>query len=97
MIKHLICAIALTALFIGCVTPEILIWDKPGATQSDYDKDSYECEKDVRQSGYYGGGIAGYKKLREFFKKCMISKGWTLRTDPSTLGGYESLKKMKMP
>jgi hypothetical protein len=77
MKNHLVCAIALTALLVGCAP--VMIWDKPGATQSDYNRDSYECEKDARQSGYYGGGIAGSIAMREFFKRCMISKGYTLR------------------
>lgn len=60
----------------GCATP--MVWDKNGATQDDYNKDSYECEKDARQSGYYGSGIAGAINLKEFFKKCMVSKGYVL-------------------
>jgi hypothetical protein len=56
-----------------------MIWDKVGATQDDYNKDSYECEKDARQSGYFGGGITGEINMRDFFKKCMVAHGYTLR------------------
>jgi hypothetical protein len=55
------------------------IWDKPGATHTDYDQDSYACEKDTRQSGYFGGGIIGGLNAREFFKRCMAAHGYELR------------------
>lgn len=61
----------------ACATP--MVWDKGGATQQDYNKDSYECEKDARQSGYFGGGIVGAINMQEFFKQCMVAHGWTLR------------------
>jgi len=73
-----VCAIALTALLVGCAP---MIWDKSDATQDDYNRDSYECEKDARQSGYYGGGIAGSIEMRNFFKRCMTAKGYTLRNN----------------
>jgi len=56
-----------------------MIWDKSGATQDDYNRDSYECEKDARQSGYYGGELVGKMNMRDFFKRCMVSRGYTLR------------------
>ncbi len=55
------------------------IWDKPGATQADYNKDTYECEKDTRQSGYFGGGLVGSMRMKEFYGKCMVAHGWTAR------------------
>lgn len=58
-----------------------MIWDKYGVSQEQFNKDSYECERDARQSGYFGGGYIGAMNLREFYKKCMISKGYTLRED----------------
>jgi hypothetical protein len=56
-----------------------MIWDKPGATRAEYDRDSYECEKDARQSGYFGTGLIGALNMREFFKKCMNAHGYELR------------------
>jgi hypothetical protein len=56
-----------------------MIWDKEGATQQDYNQDHYACEKDARQSGYFGTGIAGAINMRDFFKECMVAHGWTLR------------------
>jgi hypothetical protein len=78
MKSNLICAVALVVLLAGCAP---MIWDKSGATQNDYNKDSYDCEKDARQSGYYGGGIAGGLEMKEFFKRCMVSKGYSLRNN----------------
>lgn len=73
----IIFAIILGVMFSGCATP--MIWDKPGGTQQQYNKDSYDCEKDARQSGYFGRGFAGELEMRDFFKRCMTSKGYTLR------------------
>ena len=44
-------------------------WVKSGATQTDYNKDSYECYKDVMQSNFVGHGMT---------QRCMIAKGWEL-------------------
>jgi hypothetical protein len=59
----------------GCAGPTL--WDKPGATQQDYSADSYECEKVVRLSGYYGGGLIGAANAKGFFDRCMYAHGWT--------------------
>lgn len=55
------------------------IWDKPGATQADFNKDSYECERDMRQSGYYGGGLVGAANAQNFYNRCMVAHGYTAR------------------
>jgi len=59
---------------VGCAQ---LVWDKPGATQQDLMRDSYDCERDMRQSGYYGGGIVGMVNAQEFGMRCMYARGWT--------------------
>jgi hypothetical protein len=58
----------------GCVHT----WDKPGATAHDFNVDEYACERDVRQSNYFGGGIAGAINMQTFFDKCMTSKDWVV-------------------
>lgn len=68
----LLLCVAMTA----CATPK---WDRPGATQQDFNTDSYACERDMRQSGYYGGGIAGAMNAQSFQQRCMVSKGWSKR------------------
>lgn len=67
--------LALMALGLSACAPTV--WVKDGATQQDYNKKSYECEKDSRQSGYFGGGIAGSTNMQSFFNKCMVAHGWT--------------------
>ena len=69
--------IAVLALGVAGCAP--MIWDKQDATQDQYNQDAYACERDARQSGYFGGGIIGGLNMREFFQKCMRSKGYTLR------------------
>jgi len=61
----------------GCAT----VWEKPGATQADFNKDSYECERDARQSGYYGTGLAGAINMQNFADRCMIARGWSEKKD----------------
>lgn len=61
----------------GCAQP--MVWNKYGATQADFQQDSYACEKDARQSGYFGTGIAGAINMRNFFKHCMVAHGWALQ------------------
>lgn len=55
-------------------------WYKPGATQADFQRDTYTCEKDVRQSGYYGEGIPAQKEMMNFYGRCMGAAGWTSAT-----------------
>ena len=55
------------------------VWVKPGSSQADYNTDSYACEKDARQSGYFGGGIGGSINMKEFFNRCMIAHGWSVQ------------------
>jgi hypothetical protein len=61
----------------SCASP--MVWDKAGAIQEEYNQDSYACEKDARQSGYFGTGLVGALNMRDFFKRCMIAHGYTLR------------------
>lgn len=64
-------------------------WVKPGATEADHRLQTYQCEKDVRQSEF-GGGLAGALGQRSFFDRCMEAHGWSkqdssLPAPPSTL------------
>lgn len=71
-----IAAVCALTLLGGCAQ---VIWDKAGATKQDYATDTYECERDVRQSGYYGGGLVGAINAQEFGARCMQARGWTAR------------------
>ena len=65
---------AIAMSLTGC-TPTV-IWQKPGASTVDFNRDSYECERDIRQSGYFGGGLTGLAAREEFGERCMIARGW---------------------
>jgi membrane-associated protease RseP (regulator of RpoE activity) len=63
----------------GCANT---VWVKNGASQQDFATDSYSCERDMRQSGYYGGGFLGILNAHDFEARCMVAHGWR-----STEGG----------
>src|SRR2546428_9726001 len=73
--------VELSVMLLGLSACAPMVWDKRGATQQDYNKDSYECEKDARQSGCFGGGVVGSMNMKAFFKQCMVAHGWTLRQE----------------
>jgi len=52
------------------------VWTKPGVTEQEWRADSYACERDVRQSGYYGTGLAGILNQQDFYSRCLQSKGY---------------------
>lgn len=66
---------AATALLVaGCAR---WVWTKSeGFTQQEFLRDRYECERDMRQSGYYGSGLAGALNMQNFFESCMGARGW---------------------
>ena len=68
-------AIVLSVALNGCAQT---VWLKPGASQQDFASDRYSCERDVRQSGYYGGGLMGAINMENFFNQCMGAHGWSL-------------------
>ncbi|MCC6105614.1 hypothetical protein [Acetobacter sp.] len=59
-------------------------WTKHGATTESFNNDKYSCERDARQSGYFGGGIIGGLNMQDFYNRCMNSKGWTLADKKQT-------------
>lgn len=67
---------AMALLLAGCAQ---IVWDKTGATQADFNRESYMCERDARQSGYFGGGLIGALNMAEFAQRCMVAQGWAPR------------------
>ena len=57
----------------GCAR---FVWVKPGASQQDFQRDAYECERDMRQSGYFGTGFAAAINAQDFQERCMMARGW---------------------
>lgn len=47
-------------------------WQRQGATRADFDRDAYECERDVRQSVRAGGRLA----RAGYFERCLHAHGW---------------------
>jgi len=72
--NRMLCLMALAGLLAGCAG---MTANKPGVTQAEFDRDSYECKRDVRQSGYTGSGIAGALQGRGFLQECMTARGYT--------------------
>jgi hypothetical protein len=74
--------IATTLLLLvgACASPTI--WDKAGATQADFNKDSYECQKDAYATGgavYVGYGVTQRTVNRPMYDNCMVAHGYTAR------------------
>jgi hypothetical protein len=53
------------------------LWTKPGFSFEEWNRDRYECERDVRQSGYYGGGLIGAINAQGFYDRCLSGHGYT--------------------
>lgn len=65
--------IAVIVLFLGgCTT----VWTKPDFSQSQFNRDNYECERDERQSNF-GNDLYGSLAATEFRKECMRARGYT--------------------
>ena len=60
-------------------------WLKAGASQQDFSTDSYDCEKDARQSGYYGGGLVGALNMQGLFYRCLAANGLEKASSSSSL------------
>jgi tetratricopeptide (TPR) repeat protein len=74
--------LAVATCLAGCQRSE---WVKPGATQQDYVSDTYACEKDMRQSSYFGTGLVGLIDAEAFDARCMNAHGWYLqRVQPAS-------------
>jgi hypothetical protein len=63
------------------------VWTKAGATDQDFATDSYDCERDARQSSYYGSGLAGAVNMQGFANRCMVAHGWHLEQASSATTG----------
>ena len=69
--------VALGGLWLGACasTP---VWDKAGGvTQAQWQRDSYECERDARMStASFGGGVVGQVRAEQFYARCLQAKGY---------------------
>lgn len=66
--------LAVLLALAGCTQT---VWLHPNHNdQATFNRDSYECERDMRQSGYYGRGLIGQINAQEFADRCMIARGY---------------------
>jgi hypothetical protein len=73
--------LSLAAIVAACATA---YWTKPGFNAADWNRDRYECERDMRQSGYYGAGLVGEINASAFFERCLVAKGYFKTTASQT-------------
>jgi hypothetical protein len=74
MMNRFTVTLAFGLLLAGCAR---FIWVKAGASQQDFQRDAYECERDMRQSGYFGSGILGGIEAQNFQERCMVARDWS--------------------
>ena len=71
--RNTVAVVLLAITVAGCTRT---YWTKPGFNQADWNRDSYECERDMRQSGYYGAGLVGVINAENFQERCLVAKGY---------------------
>jgi hypothetical protein len=64
MKKKILMAIMVAVLLSGCAH---YTWRHPEYTPEKWARERYECERDARQSGYFGTGITGAINFNAFF------------------------------
>lgn len=72
---------ALLGLALAACT-QTMVWDKPGLTQADFNKDDYACRKDAIAAGgttYVGFGVTARNADANMYQRCMVAAGYTLR------------------
>lgn len=89
-VRFMCIAVMAAVALSGCAE---MGWYKQGATTTDLHRDTYTCEKDVRQSGYYGGGGGADRNMRDFYTRCMRAAGWTRMSRED----YEATKQRSLP
>jgi hypothetical protein len=60
-------------VLVGCASPR---WAKVGLTQEQFRLESYECERDARQSYHGGDAVIGLIVTKSFYEQCMQAKGY---------------------
>ena len=77
-----IAAVALLVIVTACAK-DPPTWDRPGGTQADLNRDTYECERDSYIAGggvqYIGFGMVRSTPNPDLYKRCMAARGWTVR------------------
>ena len=65
------------ALAVGACQAEPGVWYKGGASESDYQRDTYECERDRQMAAAsFGTGPVGAANAEAFAARCMNARGY---------------------
>jgi hypothetical protein len=70
---------ALVGVGLSLVTAPVALertGPSPDSTRPTRNRDTYECERDMRQGGYYGTGIVGSLNAQAFQERCLVAKGY---------------------
>ncbi len=74
--------LGMLALLGGCAGKP-MAWYRDGATQEEFSRDSFECERESWKLQKTGYGLAGEMdhshKTRQAYMQCMQAKGYELR------------------
>ncbi len=73
--------LCLSVLFLVSTGCTQYVWQRTDgrtdqAAIEQFRKDRYECERDMRQSGYYGAGAYGAVEAKGFGERCMQARGY---------------------
>jgi hypothetical protein len=67
----LVVGLVVALLLTGCTR----YWVKPGASTSDFNRDTYVCQQEAR----YGSNIYGALIDPGLYDSCMRARGWEIR------------------
>jgi hypothetical protein len=67
--------VILATQFGGCLqfVADQPTFEKRGSTQSEFNRDTYECDRDTVQAR-----IENIHSRQNFFNRCMIARGWEI-------------------
>jgi hypothetical protein len=65
--------VILVTILVGCASQTE--FNMQNSAQEKYNNDSYGCEKDTKESGFYDG-VIGKRDMEVFYRNCMANKGW---------------------
>jgi len=91
---RMIMVLSLTmALLIGCASHVVYL--HPNYTPELLAKDSYECERDAQQSGYFRDSMVGAINAQNFIDQCLAARGWVKTAEEGSLVGSPQGETMK--
>lgn len=64
----------LCLLFADCA--QQYKWKHGSYDQAQFQRDAYECDREERQSGYFGTGLIGEMNAAKFAERCMVARGY---------------------